>query len=70
MPEEHIESDPDDPRGEMYRSYLLRCRREPLDREPVWRFTLVHIDDDQKKKGFASLEDVFTYIRDDLDHIR
>jgi hypothetical protein len=67
MPEEHKEIKPEEASGVTYRSFLLRCWQEEVDGKPVWRFTLVQMDDEGIKKGFASLDEMFTYIRDKLD---
>ena len=56
--------------GQNYRAFLLRCWQE-ADAGPsgqaAWRFTLVHLGQGGAKKGFASLEDLVTYLRDELD---
>ena len=52
--------------GSAYRAYLLRCWQENVDGEPLWRFTLVQMGDDLSKKGFASLEDLTVFSREDL----
>ena len=50
--------------GGNYRAFLLRCWQD----EEEWRFTLVQVDDDHIKKGFASLEDVFSYLCGELEN--
>lgn len=60
-----------------YRSFLLRCWQEgepETENEPgfkatseaSWRFTLARIDDEQSKKGFASLEALVDYLQAEL----
>lgn len=56
--------------AENYRAFLLRCWQEAdagPSGEPQWRFTLVQMGEGQTKKGFASLEDLVTYLRGELD---
>ena len=59
--------------GENYRAFLLRCWQEadagPAG-EAVWRFTLVQMGEGQTKKGFACLEELLAYLRDELDAAR
>ena len=56
--------------GENYRAFLLRCWQE-ADAGPAgqaaWRFTLVHLGQGQTKRGFACLEELVAYLRDELD---
>jgi len=52
--------------GGAYRAYLLRCWQENVDGEPLWRFTLVQMGDDHRKKGFACLGDLTAFLREDL----
>jgi len=49
-----------------YRAFLLRCWQENVDGELHWRFTLVQMGDDHSKKGFASLEDLTAFLREEL----
>ena len=59
--------------GENYRAFLLRCWQE-ADASPAgqaaWRFTLVQLGQEETKKGFASLEDLITYLQGELDAAR
>ncbi|MGB3714660.1 MAG: hypothetical protein WA996_09545 [Candidatus Promineifilaceae bacterium] len=56
-----------------YRAYLLRCwqeediqhGREP-EGSPVWRFTLVQIDNERRTKGFACKEKLLNYLREEF----
>jgi hypothetical protein len=50
----------------VYRAFLLRCWQENGDGEPLWRFTLVKMGNDHSKKGFARLEDLTTFLREEL----
>ena len=52
--------------GEAYRAYLLRCWQEEVGGEPLWRFTLVGVGEEHAPKGFASLEDLTAFLREDL----
>jgi hypothetical protein len=48
-------------------AFLLRCWQEPDgDGDLAWRFTLIHVYKKQEKKGFANLEEVFTYLQQTL----
>lgn len=53
-----------------YRAFLLRCWLEPGVGKPgeaAWRFTLVKVGDGEAgQKGFASLDDLVGYLRQDL----
>ena len=51
-----------------YRAYLLRCWQEEIDGELLWRFTLVQAGEEHTQKGFASLEDLFAYLRAELEN--
>lgn len=55
--------------GENYRAFLLRCWQE-LEAgqagEPAWRFMLVEVGDEAGKRGFASLDELVDYLRDEL----
>jgi hypothetical protein len=53
-----------------YRAFLLRCWREPgagPDGESAWRFTLTQPGDKGSRRGFASLEDLVAYLREELE---
>ena len=55
--------------GDKYRAFLLRCWQEPKAGqagEPAWRFMLVEAGDEIGKRGFASLEEVVGYLKDEL----
>jgi hypothetical protein len=55
--------------GENYRAFLLRCWQETgagQAGEPAWRFTLVEAGDEAGKRGFASLDELVDYLRDEL----
>lgn len=55
--------------GENYRAFLLRCWQEPAAGqagEPAWRFTLVEAGDEAGKRGFASLDELVAYLKDEL----
>lgn len=44
-------------------AFLLRCWQEPdRDEKPAWRFSLIHINHKQDRKGFASLEELMIYL--------
>lgn len=49
-----------------YRAYLLRCWQEEVGGEALWRFTLVGVGEEHAPKGFASLEDLTAFLREDL----
>lgn len=54
-----------------YRVFLVRCWKEIDSSVPVgeaWRFTLVQVGEDERKRGFARLEDLFTFLRDQLEN--
>ena len=53
--------------GGAYRAYLLRCWQEEAGGGAPWRFTLVGVGQEQAQKGFASLEDLFSYLRAELE---
>ena len=59
--------------GQNYRAFLLRCWQE-ADAGPAgqaaWRFTLVQMGEGQTKRGFASLEDLISYLQGELDMAR
>ncbi len=54
------------PAGPTYRAFLLRCWQEagagPGGRA-TWRFSLVEPGDRKTERGFASLEEVFDFLR-------
>ena len=55
--------------GENYRAFLLRCWQEPNsgpEGNPAWRFTLVEAGDEEGKQGFASLEELVSYLQEEL----
>ena len=55
--------------GENYRAFLLRCWQEPEAGQAsgaAWRFTLVEAVDEAGKRGFACLEDLVGYLREEL----
>lgn len=52
--------------GGAYRAFLLRCWQEEGGGEAPWRFTLVGVGDDYIRKAFASLEDLTTFLRENL----
>jgi hypothetical protein len=55
--------------GSGYRAYLLRCWQEAgagPDGEPAWRFALVQAGDERHGRGFASLEALVAYLREEL----
>jgi len=55
--------------GENYRAFLLRCWQEPEagpGGQPAWRFTLVQVGEERAKKGFASVEALLDYLREEL----
>ena len=56
-----------------YRAFLLRCWLErdvenggEPDQSFVWRFALVRLNDQSRKKGFACLEELFDYLHGQL----
>ena len=49
-----------------YRAFLLRCWQEEADGGAPWRFTLVGVGEEHAPKGFASLEDLTAFLREDL----
>ena len=56
----------DEDSGGNYRAFLLRCWQEDLDGESHWRFTLVQMGEEGGKRGFASLEELVDYLREEL----
>ena len=49
-----------------YRAFLLRCWQEEGGGEAPWRFTLVGVGNNHTQKGFASLENLTAFLREDL----
>lgn len=45
-----------------YLAFLLRCWPEKANGGSVWRFTLVHMENAQIKRGFNSLEELMSYL--------
>jgi hypothetical protein len=58
------------PAGPTYRAFLLRCWREagagPGGRA-AWRFCLVEPGNGETERGFASLEALLAYLRQELE---
>jgi hypothetical protein len=53
-----------------YRAWLLRCWQEAgagPDGEPAWRFTLVQAGGEETRRGFASLEALVVFLREELE---
>jgi hypothetical protein len=53
-----------------YRAFLLRCWQEPgagPDGKPAWRFALVRPGGVGTRRGFASLEDLVAFLREELE---
>jgi hypothetical protein len=56
--------------GPGYRAFLLRCWQEPgagPNGEPPWRFALLQPGDEGIRRGFASLEDLVAFLRQELE---
>jgi hypothetical protein len=56
--------------GRAYRAFLLRCWQEPgagSGSQPAWRFSLVWAEGEGEQRGFASLEDLGEYLRQELE---
>lgn len=54
---------------ERYRAYLLRCWQEGeigTDQEPLWRFSVKNVFDEQLEQGFGSLEALIAFLRVEL----
>lgn len=52
-----------------YRAFLLRCWHEAeagQDGAPAWRFRLVEPGDEGSGRGFASLEALMAFLREEL----
>lgn len=57
------------PEDSTYHAFLLRCWQESppvAGEESTWRFSLIHIDGLQTKKGFACLEDLLDYLQEEV----
>ena len=53
-----------------YRVFLLRCWKEidsSASEGAVWRFTLVQVGKDERKRGFCCLADLFNFLQDQLE---
>ena len=53
-----------------YRAFLLRCWLEengPPDGRPGWRFTLQQAGSEPARRGFASLQEVMSYLEETLE---
>ena len=53
----------------IYHSFLVRCWREVdsgTNREQAWRFVLVQFDNGEKRRGFASLDELVEYFRQEI----
>lgn len=51
-------------------AFLLRCWVEEaggVDQAPVWRFTVIKLNGQQRKRGFAQLRELFDYLTDEID---
>jgi len=68
MAEEEITRQEGEDSGGAYRAYLLRCWQEDVDGVATWRFTLVRAGEERNQKGFASLEDMYAYLRVELEN--
>ncbi|UCH58791.1 MAG: hypothetical protein JSV61_11300 [Anaerolineales bacterium] len=51
---------------EEYRAFLLRCWQAVSGDKSTWRFSLVQIRDEERKLGFACLEELFLYLKGEL----
>jgi hypothetical protein len=52
-----------------YRSFLLTAweeRHHAADSEPVWRFSLEDVRSTNRRRGFATLEEVMRYVKEKL----
>jgi hypothetical protein len=61
---EHAHPDPG------YRAFLLRCWQEPGARphgEPAWRFALARAGVEGPPRGFARLEALVAFLREELE---
>jgi hypothetical protein len=53
----------------MYQAYLLRCWREEQaapGATPPWRFSVQEVLHERRHRGFASLESLFAFLREEL----
>ena len=53
-----------------YRAFLLRCWKEvddPCGGIAAWRFTLVQVSEEDRKRCFSSLEALFSHIKSELE---
>lgn len=60
---------PQETYGGRYMAFLLRCwveEEQGADQTPVWRFTLVKLNTNQRKRGFAHLSELFAYLTDEI----
>jgi hypothetical protein len=58
------------PAGPTYRAFLLRCWREAgagPGGQATWRFCLVEPGNEETERGFASLEALLAYLRQELE---
>ena len=53
--------------GGAYRAFLLRCWQEEAGGGAPWRFTLAEVGEERTRQCFASLEDLFSYLRAELE---
>ena len=56
--------------GPGYRAFLLRCWQEAgagPDGEPAWRFALARPGGERTQRGFASLEALMAFLREELE---
>ena len=56
-------------KNELYRAYLLRCRREGdagTDQGPLWRFSVEDVFGERRRQGFGSLEALIEFLRVEL----
>ena len=59
--------EPRAPAGRTYRAFLLRCWLETTAGPAAWRFCLVEPGNGQTERGFASLEALLAYLRQELE---
>ena len=54
--------------AEQYRAYLVRCWQEKPEPEgaSIWRFSLLRVGSSDARSGFATLEDLFAALADEL----
>jgi len=53
----------DKTQAEPYHAYLLRCWRDGLT---TWRFSIEPVSAEPKRHGFATLEQLFAFLRGEL----